>query len=71
MEKGYDQAYGARPMRRLITRLIEDPLASLIVAGDCPPGATVKARARDGEFTLKAVPAGKAGAAERETARKA
>jgi ATP-dependent Clp protease ATP-binding subunit ClpC len=42
MDKGYDAAYGARPMRRLITHAIEDPLASLLVAGDWAPGATAK-----------------------------
>ncbi|TFG85129.1 MAG: ATP-dependent Clp protease ATP-binding subunit [Spirochaetales bacterium] len=54
-EKGYDSAYGARPMRRLITRLIEDPLASIMVVGDCPPGATVRVREKKGELVLKVV----------------
>ena len=58
-EHGYDEAYGARPMRRLITRLIEDPLASQLVAGACLPGSTARIRIKDGEFTVKVVPAGK------------
>lgn len=36
---GYDQKYGARPLRRLITRTIEDKLADLMLAGDLE-GAT-------------------------------
>lgn len=52
---GYDEAYGARPMRRLITRLIEDPIAASIVEGQCPPGATVKVREKDGELSVKVV----------------
>jgi ATP-dependent Clp protease ATP-binding subunit ClpB len=52
-ERGYDAAYGARPMRRLIMRLIEDPLAVLMVSGECLPGSTVRVRAKGEELTLK------------------
>jgi ATP-dependent Clp protease ATP-binding subunit ClpC len=38
--KGYDSAYGARPMRRAITRWVEDPLAEAILAGKLEPGDT-------------------------------
>lgn len=41
LDQGYDEAYGARPMRRLITRLIEDPLAEILVSGEWTPGSTV------------------------------
>ena len=53
VEDGYDEAYGARPMRRLITKLIEDPIAAAIVEGQCPPGATARVKEKDGELTVK------------------
>ena len=34
MNDGYDPAYGARPMRRSIQRLVQDPLALRLLAGD-------------------------------------
>ena len=34
VEKGYDPAYGARPMRRAVERYLEDPLAEEIIRGD-------------------------------------
>lgn len=40
--KGYDPAYGARPVKRAIQRELETPLARQIVAGAYAPGATVK-----------------------------
>ncbi len=52
---GYDEAYGARPMRRLITKLIEDPLAATIVEGKCAPGATVRVKEKDGLLFVKVV----------------
>ena len=39
---GYDPALGARPMRRLIGRLVESPLASAILGGELGEGATVQ-----------------------------
>ena len=43
MEKGYDPAMGARPLRRAIQRYIEDPLADEVLkASDMVPGATVE-----------------------------
>jgi ATP-dependent Clp protease ATP-binding subunit ClpB len=40
--KGYDPAYGARPLKRVIQREVQDPLAERILAGDIPDGASVK-----------------------------
>jgi ATP-dependent Clp protease ATP-binding subunit ClpC len=40
-QEGYDQRYGARPMRRAIARLVEDTLAEAILAGDVEPGQSV------------------------------
>jgi ATP-dependent Clp protease ATP-binding subunit ClpB len=45
---GYDPAYGARPMRRSIQRLIQDPLALRLLAGDFLGGETVVVD-RDGD----------------------
>ncbi|MGH9714617.1 MAG: ATP-dependent chaperone ClpB [Candidatus Acidiferrales bacterium] len=41
--EGYDPAYGARPMKRAIQRLIQDPLAMKILDGEIHPGDTVVA----------------------------
>ena len=41
MEKGYDPAYGARPMRRAIQNLIEDVLAEHLLLGKYEPGTTI------------------------------
>ncbi len=38
---GYDQAWGARPLRRSIQRLLQDPLALRLLAGDFLAGETV------------------------------
>ncbi len=38
---GFDPAYGARPLRRLIQRTIENPLAKRILSGDFGPGSTI------------------------------
>jgi ATP-dependent Clp protease ATP-binding subunit ClpA len=48
MTEGYDASYGARPMRRAIQRLIQDPLALRLLAGDFLAGETVIAD-KDGE----------------------
>jgi ATP-dependent Clp protease ATP-binding subunit ClpC len=48
IEKGYDPAYGARPMRRAVERYLEDPLAEELLRGTVKTGDTVKV-VRDGE----------------------
>src|SRR3569623_1834510 len=65
-EKGWDPAYGARPLKRVIQRSVQDPLAEMILAGDVRDGATVKNSAgKDGlTFTGKAVDAGEADKAD-------
>jgi ATP-dependent Clp protease ATP-binding subunit ClpC len=40
-EKGFDPAYGARPMRRAVERFLEDPLAEALLRGDAKPGDAV------------------------------
>ncbi len=39
--KGFDPAYGARPMRRAVERFLEDPLAESLLRGDVKPGDSV------------------------------
>ena len=50
MTDGYDPAYGARPMRRSIQRLMQDPLALRLLAGDFLAGETMVVD-QDGERT--------------------
>jgi ATP-dependent Clp protease ATP-binding subunit ClpB len=44
-EKGYDPAYGARPLKRVIQKHVQDPLAELILSGEIHDGETVPVRA--------------------------
>ncbi len=48
LEEGYDPAYGARPLRRTIQRLIQDPLAMQILEGKVLPGDRIRVD-RDGK----------------------
>jgi len=41
VEKGYDPAMGARPLRRAIQRVIEDPLADFVLSRSLDPGSTI------------------------------
>jgi ATP-dependent Clp protease ATP-binding subunit ClpB len=53
--EGYDPQYGARPMRRAIQRLIQDPLALKLISGDFREGETIVADAApDGTLTFSA-----------------
>ncbi|MDM9649457.1 ATP-dependent chaperone ClpB [Rhizobium sp. S163] len=40
--KGYDPVYGARPLKRVIQKYVQDPLAEQILGGQVPDGSTVK-----------------------------
>jgi ATP-dependent Clp protease ATP-binding subunit ClpB len=51
--EGYDPAYGARPMKRAIQRLIQDPLALKILDGDVLPGDTMVADADSKNSEMK------------------
>jgi ATP-dependent Clp protease ATP-binding subunit ClpB len=51
-EKGYDPAYGARPLKRIIQKWVQDPLAQLLLAGEIRDGSTVKISAARGELTV-------------------
>ncbi|TYJ25469.1 hypothetical protein E1A91_A07G052000v1 [Gossypium mustelinum] len=39
-QQGYDQTYGARPLRRAVTAIVEDPLSEALLAGNYSPGET-------------------------------
>ena len=41
VEKGYDEKFGARPLKRVIQRALQDPLAEMILAGDVDDGAVL------------------------------
>jgi len=54
--RGYDPAYGARPLKRVIQRQMQDPLAEQILAGRIKDGETVKVTVRDGDLALNGEP---------------
>ena len=57
VDKGYDPAMGARPLRRAIQRLIEDPLADYVLGRSLEPGSTiVVARKNEEEVDISIVP---------------
>jgi ATP-dependent Clp protease ATP-binding subunit ClpB len=49
---GFDPDFGARPLRRVIQRQVEDPLALALLEGRYPEGSTVTVDAKDGEVVL-------------------
>jgi ATP-dependent Clp protease ATP-binding subunit ClpB len=51
-EAGYDPVYGARPLKRTIQRLIQDPLAVKILAGEFKEGDRVWVDVEDGELSF-------------------
>jgi len=54
-EKGYDPEFGARPLRRVITNLVEDRLSDGILAGTFKLGSTIRIDAQDGELVMTPV----------------
>jgi len=56
---GYDPAYGARPLKRAISRLVVDPLARLLLTGEAKDGDAVTADAGKDGLTFRAVSARK------------
>ncbi|MEA3410060.1 MAG: ATP-dependent Clp protease ATP-binding subunit [Pseudomonadota bacterium] len=51
---GFDPAYGARPLRREVERQVENPLAMMIVKGECPDGSRVDIVVRDDRIRFEA-----------------
>ena len=54
-EAGWDPAYGARPLKRAIQRLVENPLALRLLEGDFADGDTIRLDAEDGELRFEKV----------------
>jgi len=52
-EAGWDPAYGARPLKRALQRLVENPLALRLLEGDFGEGDTVRVDAKDGELVFE------------------
>jgi len=48
--EGYDTNFGARPLKRAIQTMIQNPLAMKLLRGEISPGQTVIVSARDGEM---------------------
>ena len=52
-ERGYDPAYGARPLKRVIQRELQDPLAEKLLAGEIADGARVVVTAGSDRLVIK------------------
>ena len=48
MEVGFDPVYGARPLKRALQQLVENPLAEAILSGEFSPGSSISGRLQDG-----------------------
>jgi ATP-dependent Clp protease ATP-binding subunit ClpB len=60
--KGYDPAYGARPLKRVIQKSVQDPLAEQILSGKIKDGQSVRLTVRDGNLVINGEPVKKAAA---------
>ena len=58
-EAGWDPTYGARPLKRALQRMVENPLALRLLEGEFSDGDAVRVDADDGELVFE-----KAGATE-------
>ena len=56
IEKGFDPLYGARPLKRTIARLLEDPLAQEIIAGHFKEGSTIHVDVENGRLVFHSSP---------------
>jgi ATP-dependent Clp protease ATP-binding subunit ClpB len=54
-DAGWDPAYGARPLKRAIQRLVENPLALRLLEGDFTDGDTIRIDASEGELAFERV----------------
>ena len=55
-ERGYDPVYGARPLKRVIQKELQDPLARLLLEGRIHDGAEIKVDAEADSLTINGVP---------------
>ena len=51
-ERGYDPAFGARPLKRLIQQDVETPIARLLVKGELRDGETATVDVKDGKIVV-------------------
>jgi ATP-dependent Clp protease ATP-binding subunit ClpA len=51
-DQGYDVEYGARPLKRAIQRLVENPLSSALLRGEFEEGDTVRVDLMDGSLAF-------------------
>ncbi len=51
--EGFDPDFGARPLKRTIQRLVQDPLANMVLAGEVGPGTRIELDVEDGELVLR------------------
>ena len=51
--EGFDPDFGARPLKRTIQRLVQDPLATKVLAGEVAPGTRIRLDVNDGKLELK------------------
>ncbi|MFX0543620.1 ATP-dependent chaperone ClpB [Roseovarius sp. S4756] len=51
-DEGYDPVFGARPLKRVLQRAVQDPLAEMLLAGDVLDGSTVGVTAGDGGLII-------------------
>ena len=49
---GYDPVYGARPLKRVMQRKLQNPLATMLLSGTIKDGDTVVVSVRDGRLTI-------------------
>ena len=54
--RGYDPVYGARPLKRVIQKEVQNPLAEKLLNGDVKDGDTVRLSVRDGKLTINGTP---------------
>ena len=52
-EKGFDKAYGARPLRRCIQNMLEDSVAEMVLSGQLGEGDKARAGVRDGKIFVE------------------
>jgi len=61
-EAGWDPTYGARPLKRALQRLVENPLAQRLLAGEFAEGDTIRVDAQNGELVFERAEAATAAA---------
>ena len=55
IEKGYDEKYGARPLRRAVEHYLEDPLAEAIIRGTVKDGEPIRVVVKDDKLEFEEI----------------